>query len=484
MRLAPQDRLTALDAAFLHIEREGLPIHVSSVATFEAAPLVDRDGHLRLDELRTQVTARLDNLPRLRRRVSWPPLGLAPPHWVDDPDFDVRNHVDSVALEAPADDDALRRYTEQVIAETLPTDRPLWHLRFVTGLTGDRVALIERVHHALVDGISGVDVATTLLDLSPEAAPLGPSRWVPSTPQATPVVLAQSLVAQATAPARVLRAALGAAVHPLRAVRHGAEVATAVGTVVLDGLVAPRSVLNVPVDDGRRLGWITTRLAEVKEAGRIHRATANDVVLASVAHGLRALLLTRGETLRAQDVLKVLVPVSLRDAQHRGALGNQVGALLLRLPIGIDDPVDRLQAVARTTERLKQRREATTSELLLAAADLLPPMLVGPICRLTEDQRVVNVIVTNVPGPQVPLYCRGARMLEAFPIVPLGGNLSLSVAILSYDGALNISVTADATHVPDLEVLRNGIEEGFAAVGATARPAPLEATGVRAAAGA
>jgi WS/DGAT/MGAT family acyltransferase len=261
----------------------------------------------------------------------------------------------------------------------------------------------------------------------------------------------------------------------MRMARLGADAAMAFGTIALDGVTAPRSPINVPVGRGRRLAWITTDLAEVKQAGRIHRATANDVVLASVAHGLRALLLERGEVIAPDDVLKVLVPVSLRDEGQRGTLGNRVGALLLRLPIGVGDPIDRLQAIARTTERLKARREATTSALLLAGADLLPAPLLAPLARLTDEQQMVNVIVTNVPGPPIPLFCRGARMLDAYPVVPLGGNLAVGVALLSYDGRLNISLTADAQQMPDLEQLRAGIEDGLAAVGATWRT-PVQQT--------
>jgi WS/DGAT/MGAT family acyltransferase len=470
MSPAAPDRLTALDVAFLHIERDGLPIHVASVGIFEAGPLLDDAGHLRLDELRAQVEGRLDALPRLRRRVVWSPLGLTRPCWVDDPDFDVANHVDAVELPRAAGRDALRHYAEQLVAETLPLERPLWHLRFVTGLRGGRVGLIERVHHALVDGVSGVDVATVLLDLSPAVEPLVPSSWTPAHAPRPETLLLDGIWSQATAPARLARAAAGSLLHPMRIARLGADAAMALGTIALDGVTAPRSPINAPVGRGRRLAWITTDLAEVKQAGRIHRATANDVVLASVAHGLRALLLERGEVIAPDDVLKVLVPVSLRDEGQRGTLGNRVGALLLRLPIGVGDPIDRLQAIARTTERLKARREATTSALLLAGADLLPAPLLAPLARLTDEQQMVNVIVTNVPGPPIPLFCRGARMLDAYPVVPLGGNLAVGVALLSYDGRLNISLTADAQQMPDLERLRAGIEDGLAAVGATWRP--------------
>jgi WS/DGAT/MGAT family acyltransferase len=340
---------------------------------------------------------------------------------------------------------------------------------------------VERVHHALVDGVSGVDVATVLFDLSPTPEPLVDSTWTPA-PESAPALLAGSLLAQARGAVGALRATAGAILQPVGLARHTLEAVTALGTVVVDGLRAPRSPLNVPVDGGRRLVWISTRLDEVKAAGRAHEATANDVVLSAVAHGLRALLLERGEILSADAVLKVLVPVSLRDEDHQGTLGNRVGALLLRLPIGIGDPIERLRTVARTTARLKGRREAPTANLLLATADLLPPPLVDRLSQLTEAQRLVNVVVTNVPGPGVPLYCRGARLLEAFPVVPLGGNLTVGVAILSYDGSLNIGITADATHVPDLDVLRTGIDAGFAALGVgPARATPL---GPRAAASA
>ena len=459
------DRLSSLDAAFLLIEREGLPIHIGSVGTFEAAPLLDEQGRLRLDELRAQVSARLDSLPRLRRKVAWAPLGLTRPCWVDDPDFDVANHVDEVALPASAGRDGLRRYAARLSAETLPSDRPLWHLRFVTGFADDQVALIQRVHHALVDGVSGVDVATVILDLSPAVEPLAASHWTPE-PDAPTSLLADGVWSQLTSPLRVFGAAAGSLAHPVRTVRQTASAATAFATAALDGLLAPRSTINVPIGPERELVWIGTRLDEVKQAGRIHRATANDVVLCAVAEGLRALLLERGQIVADRDVLKVLVPVSLRDEGHRGALGNEVGALLLRLPIGVADPIDRLQDIARTTERLKRRREATTTDLLLRAADLLPAPLVGPLAHLTDTQRVVNIIVTNVPGPPVPLYCRGARMLDAFPIVPLGGNFSVEVAILSYDGALNVGLTAAPEQVPDLDVLLAGIEAGFSALGA------------------
>lgn len=460
------ERLTALDAAFLRIERDGLPVHIGSVGTFEAAPLLDERGELRLDELRAQVSSRLDGLPRLRRRIVQPALGLGRPCWVDDPAFDVANHLDSVELPS-GDLDDLRHHAEELTAQRLPEDRPLWHLRFVTGLRAGRVGLIQRVHHALVDGVSGVDVATVLLDLTPDAEPLRPSTWAPAPAPSPSELAATGLLEHATTPLRTVRALTDAARHPVRWAGRMVEVAEAIGTLAADGPVAPRSSLNRSIGGGRALTWISTPLDEVKQAGRAHGATANDVVLTAVAEGLRALELDRGAAITGDHVLKVLVPVSLRATDQRGTLGNRVGALVLRLPIGIADAIERLHAVARATERLKARREGPTAQRLAATADRLPAALVGPVARLTDHQRVVNVIVTNVPGPAAPLYCRGARMLEAFPIVPLGGNLALSVAILSYDGALTLGITTDPELVPDVDVVRQGIEAGFRALGAT-----------------
>ena len=474
------DRLTALDASFLHIERDGLPVHVASVATFEDAPLLDEDGQLRLDELRAQVVARLHALPRLRRRLAWTPFGIARPCWVDDPDFDIARHVDAVDLGDVRDPDdallagdgldALRHYTEQVVAERLPDDRPLWHLRFVTGLPDGRVGLIERVHHALVDGVSGVDVATMLLDVTPTPAVVAPEPWSAAPVPSPAARVVDGLADRAAMPLRLARLAAGGLARPLDLARQLAATAGAVAALAQDGLLAPRSSLNSPTGPARRLAWVSVRLDDVRRAGKDHGATANDVVLGAVAQGLRALLLERGQVIEGDDVLKVLVPVSLRGDGERGSLGNRVGALLLALPIGLGDPVERLEAIAVTTRRLKARREATVVDGLLTAAGFLPPALDGPISRLTDRQPFVNVVVTNVPGPPVPLYCRGARMLEAFPVVPLGGNLPLGVAILSYDGALNVSVTADGAAFPDLDLLRDGIEDGFVAVGASWRP--------------
>lgn len=464
------DPLTALDAAFLHIERDGVPVHIGSIGLFEAGPLLDGEGRLRLDEIRAQVVSRLDVLPHLRCRIAEPALGLGRPAWVDDPTFDVVHHVDAVDLPGGTMDD-LRHLAEELFTDPLPSGRPLWHLRFVTGLTEARIGLVERVHHALVDGVSGVDVALVLLDLTPEVTDPEETSWEPAPAPSPSGMAARALASQLAGPVRVAASAAGTLLqHPTRLARGAVDLLQGIGTLVADGITAPRSALNQPIGPRRSFTWCAARLEDVKAAGKRHGATTNDVVLAATAHGLRALLLERGEVIEPDDVLKVLVPVSVRSAEHRGALGNEVGALVLRLPIGVGDPVERLHAVARATSRLKAHGEAAASQLLLSGADLLPAPLLGPLAHLTDEQRLVNLIVTNVPGPGVPLYCRGARLLETYPVVPLGPNFGLSVAILSYDGTLSIGVTTDPDLVPDVEVLAEGIEAGLATLDAAWKP--------------
>lgn len=472
------DRLTALDSSFVWFERPGMPIHVGAVATFEAAPLFDPHGNLRLAELRERFDARLDALPRLRRRLVPVPFGLDRPRWVDDPDFDIANHVGEVRLPPPGDNPAFRRLAGTLQSEALPRDRPLWDLRIVTGLDGDRVGLVERVHHALVDGVSGVDLAGVLLDLDPDTPAAKPREWSAEPLPDEAALLAAGLRDRLADPVRAARDVAGVARHPSALLRTAATVARGLGAIVGNGLLAPRTSLNTPPSGARHLAWVSTRLDDVRAAGSDAQAKVNDVVLAAVAGGLRWLLLERGERLPPDLVLKVLVPVSLRGVDEHGALGNRVTAMVAPLPVGIGDPEARLDAVARSMRRLKSRPVAQSMGLILDAVNALPAGAARLVARAVEHQPFVNMVVTNVPGPPVPLYAAGARMLEAFPVVPLGANLSIGVAVLSYDGALTITLTADDLVCPDVEVFAAGIERSLAQLGVTVIE-PLPSMSVR-----
>jgi len=468
------DRLSALDASFVWFERPGVPIHVGAVATFEAAPLLDAGGQLRLAELRDRIGARLHELPRLRRRLATVPFDLDRPLWVDDPDFDIAHHVGEIRLPPPGDDAALRRVAGDLQGRMLPRDRPLWDLRFVTGLSGDRVGLVERIHHALVDGVSGVELATLLLDLDRDApAPPPPPPWSPARPPDPRALLAAGVRDRLTDPVRAARALADLALHPSRAARAAGTVAQGLGTMVDQGVLAPRTSINAPLAGGRRLAWVRARLDDARAVGHAAGASVNDVVLTAVAGGLRWLFLERGEQLPTDLVLKALVPVSLHGADEHGALGNRVSTIYAPLPVGIGDPQARLAAVARSMRQLKSRPEADSMGLALDAANVLPAGAARLIARAVEHQRLVNLVVTNVPGPPVPLYAGGARMLEAFPVVPLDADMTVGVAVLSYDGALAITLTADDVMCPDVDVFAAGIERSLAQLGvAAAEPRP------------
>ena len=465
------DRLSTLEAAYVALEGSGAPIQVGSVGLFEEGPLLDEDGAFRLAEVRARIESRLHLLPRLRQRIAPVPLGLARPAWVDDPTFDIADHVDAVPLWPPHDEQALLELVAELHMRPLDPLMPMWHFCFVTGVEGGRVALVERATHALADGVSGVDLATVLLDLDREPPPTAAEPWEPTPAPGPMASLREAVADQVRVPMRLASVALDAVEHPGALVRGARELARAATGMGAGGLLAPVSSLNHEVGGRRRLLWVRQHVDEVKAAGKPTGATLNDVVLTAVAGGLRELLLARGEELPADLALKVLVPVSLRSDEQRGALGNRVGAIVLPLPVGIGDPVERLAAVAAAIRDLKGRHEAEASDVLLAAADLMPPPVADRIVGMLDHQRVVNLVVTNVPGPSVPLYAMGAELLEAFPIVPLAGNLSLGVAVLSYRNALNIGITADTHTCPDVEVFAAGLERSFIELGACWAPA-------------
>jgi diacylglycerol O-acyltransferase len=457
-------RLSTLEASYLCFEHPGRPIHVGAIAVFEGAPLLDADGRLRLDDIRAHVASRVPLLPRLRQRMARGRLGLDRPRWVDDPSFDVADHVTEVALPAPADEADLRRVAEELHTAPLDLERAPWDAHFVTGLAGGRVALVERAHHSLVDGVGGIDLAAVLLDIDaagtvPVATVLGSSPAPEEAPPPAGVAgqAGRLLTAPLRAGASVLQPIAGGVLHPLATARQAVAVAGALATVVDNGLLAPRTSLDVEPGGRRRLAWTGAPLADVRAAGRWADATVNDVVLAAVAGGLRALLVGRGEPIPHNLALKAMIPVSEREVHDDASLGNQVTAILTPLPVGVADAGTRLDLVTAAMRRLKARHEADGFHAALRAADVLPMPLVRALVYGLEHQPLVNLVVTNVPGPPVPLYLLGARMLDAIPVVPLAANLSVGVAVLSYDGTLRICVNGDAEACPDVDVMAAGI---------------------------
>jgi WS/DGAT/MGAT family acyltransferase len=471
----PYDRLTSIDASFLRLERLETPMHVGALSVFEGAPFFGDDGRFRLRAVRDLVASRLHLIPRFRKRIQDVPLDAGEPIWVDDERFDIGYHVRLTALPAPGARDQLIALFERVQAQVLDRSRPLWELWFVEGLEGGHVALFQKTHHALVDGVSGVDVATVLLDFEPEPRILDAPPWRPEPAPPSARLLVDTMKELVAGPQALIDATRRAVEVPRRAVDRVTELVRSLATLREGGIVAPRTSLNHPVEGrSRSFGLVPVPLDDVKTVRRAFGGTVNDIVLAGIGGGIARLLDSRGE-LHPDLVLKVFCPVSVRDDSQHLQLGNKISAMFVPLPVGELDPVARLAAVQRTTTGLKEREQAVGAAALLGLTQYAAPTLMGLGARLVHHQPLVNLVCTNVPGPQVPLYCLGARMLEAYPMVPLARNLNLGVAILSYCGTLQIGLLADRDQWPDLEVLEAGIDESFAELTKLARELEPEA---------
>jgi WS/DGAT/MGAT family acyltransferase len=460
------DRLSGLDASFLALERDETPMHIGSLAILEGAPFFDDEGRFRIGDARHLVGSRLHLIPRFRKKPMTVPLDLGRPIWVDDERFDVAYHVRLTALPRPGTRAQLLTLFERVQSQALDRTRPLWELWFVEGLEGGNVAVIQKTHHALVDGISGVDVATVLFDFTPEPTIPDAPAWEPQ-PAPSPVQLFLDTLSEGVSEVtRVQRAITEALQVPRRVLDQLGELGRSLATLAEGRLVAPQLSINHPVGRHRRFLGVSVPLDDVKRVREVFGGTVNDVVLAGVAGGLARLLEARQE-LRPGLVLKVMCPVSVRPTTELGddehlALGNRVSAMIFPIPVGEPDPVVRLAAVRATTAGLKERKQAVGASTIMDLTQYAAPTLLGLAARAAHHQRFFNVVSTNVPGPQIPLYCMGARMVEAYPMVPLSRNLGLGIAILSYCGALQIGLLADRDTFNDLDVLASGIEDAFA----------------------
>ncbi|MGZ6968402.1 MAG: WS/DGAT/MGAT family O-acyltransferase [Acidimicrobiia bacterium] len=454
------DRLSALDSSFLHLERLETPMHVGAVSIFEGTPFFDESGRFRLAETRRLVGSRLHLIPRFRKRLMHVPFEQGRPVWVDDARFDIAYHVRLTALPAPGSREQLLALTARIQAQLLDRTRPLWELWFVEGLEGGNVGLIQKTHHALVDGVSGVDVATVLLDFTPDPTFLEPPRWIVEPPPSPGRLLLDTLYERTTEPAEIVRTLRRIARTPQRTLERSGQLGRALSTLVDRNSIAPRTSINVTVGRRRRFEGVKVSLDDVKAIRKNLGGTVNDVVLAGVAGGLRRLFEARGDDLDVR--MRALCPVSVRDDAQRMQLGNRVSAMFVDLPIGEPDPVARLQAIRATTEDLKDREQAVGAAFLVDLTAFAAPTLLGLAARAAHRQPFFNLVITNVPGPQVPLYCMGARMLEAYPVVPLTRNLALGIAILSYCGQLHFGLYVDADALPDVAVLAGGLEDAFA----------------------
>ncbi|HVC66244.1 MAG TPA: wax ester/triacylglycerol synthase family O-acyltransferase [Acidimicrobiales bacterium] len=453
------DRLSGLDAEFLHLEDGSVQMAIAGACMFADPPPT-------LDDLEELVAAKLHRIPRYRQRVRTVPLALGRPVWVDDPEFDLGYHIRHTALPAPGDDAMFCSLMGRIMSQQLDRDRPLWEMWLVEGVAGGRWAIIFKVHHCMVDGIAGVGLLTALLDPQPGAPVGAPEPWAPGPEPAGALKVLAAWGGLATDLASRARGLPGAVFHPASALRSGLD--TTRGAMRFAGRLLPTPSLSIegPVGPHRVWAHSSAGLDDVRTVRLAFGGTVNDVVLAAVAGGYRDLLIERGDDVDTA-VVRSLVPVSTRREDGHGVADNRVSALLCELPVGIADPVGRLEAVQARMSALKASHIAEAGEAIAAATDLVPPLVLGIVSRATMrsmkrfGQQSLNTVTTNVPGPQFPLYCLGHEMLEYRPYVPISHGLRVGTAVLSYDGRLFFGITGDFRTTPDVGVVAAGAAAGI-----------------------
>jgi diacylglycerol O-acyltransferase len=459
--VANPDRLTGLDASFLALEDGGPHMHVGSVLLFEGEVPAYED-------FVAQLERRLALVPRYRQKLAFPPLVQSRPVWVDDPHFNAGYHVRHTALPEPAGEVELRRLAGRIFAQRLDRTKPLWELWLVDRVGDDGFALISKTHHALVDGISGVDLATVLFDLDPDPPPPAPAEpWAPRPEPTRAMLLADALAERAGTPVELARAAAGAVRHPQDAVAAGVTALAGLAAITQAGIGgAPPSPLNVRIGPHRRFAWVDGDLGVFKAIKNALGGTVNDVVLAVVAGALRTHYLAHGYDTDTE--LKAMVPISVRAESERGALGNKVSAMYAPLPIGLEDPIARFRAVHEAMRGLKESGQAVGADVLTSLADFAPPTILSQAARLQTMQRFFNLTVTNVPGPQFKLYLMGRPLRRLYPLVPLVDNAALGIAIMSYDGRIDFGLLADYDALPDLDDVAAALDGAIAELAAVA----------------
>src|SRR5919199_1646147 len=457
MAQAHGDRLSAVDASFLAQEGPSSHMHVGAVMIFEGPPPAYED-------FLTQIRGRLHLVPRYRQKLAFPPFETGRPLWVDDPNFNLEYHVRHTALPAPGSESQLRALAARVHSQQLDRSKPLWETWLVQGLEGNRFGLISKTHHALVDGIAGVDLATVLFDPTPVPQPV-PHEGEPWAPQPEPSgaqLAARGVRGLVRFPLAAAGRALDAVTHPTRTLELAREAVEGVGGVAGAGLnPAPDTPLNVEIGPHRRLAFVRNDLADFKRVKNALGGTVNDVVLAVVAGGLRAWLRDRGVRTEGLE-LRALVPVSIRTGDQRGHMGNRIVAMRGPLPVYVEDPVARLRVVRQAMDGLKESKQAVGAEVITGLEALAPPTILAQASRLQFSTRLFNLLVTNVPGPQFPLYVLGRELLDLFPVAFLPENQAVAVAAMSYNGSIDFGLLGDYDAMPDIEELAKDLEESLA----------------------
>jgi WS/DGAT/MGAT family acyltransferase len=453
------ERLGPQDASFLYLETPAVHQHVGGLAVLD--PSTRPDGVLRIENLVEVISSRFHLAPRFRQKVVFPPLATARPVWVDDANFDVDFHIRRAALPAPGGRRELIDYVQRVISRPLDRTKPLWELYLIEGMEGGMTSILTKVHHAMVDGMAAIDLATAVFDFTPEPQILTPQPWTPEAEPSRLELLRDALTEQLTHPVRTFaettQRALGA---PTRAARQALETLAGVTEVVGRGL-APPSPFNRKVGPNRRFAMMEAPVSSFKDVKNALGGTVNDAVLATVAGGLHRLLRYRREPTRNRTQ-RAMVPVSVRTGDQQSALGNRVSTWLVDLPVGPMGAKKRLSLIREATERLKESNAAVGAEFLMNVGMWAPPTIHGMAARLAARGRFINLVVSNVPGPQVPMYIGGARLMASYPIMPIAENMALSIACTSLAGTMAFGLTADWDALPDIEYLAVAMDESLA----------------------
>ncbi|MDJ0785972.1 MAG: wax ester/triacylglycerol synthase family O-acyltransferase, partial [Myxococcota bacterium] len=446
---AAYERLSAQDATFLDLEEPSLHQHIAATTIFDARPLLAEHGGVDIDRIRDYVESRLHLLPRYRQRLSKIPIENHPV-WVDDPHFRIEYHVRHSALPRPGDERQLKRLTGRLLSQPLDRSRPLWELWFVEGLEGDRCAIVSKVHHCMIDGISGVDLLGALLTPEPTDEIVPGPEWAPRSVPGGFDLATTEIARRAGSWIDALGRAPEVFGEPRDVLDRVREGAAAIGeTLAASFQGASATPLNQPLGPHRRFDWMDMDLEQVKSVKRALGGTVNDVVLATVAGALRRFFeLRRIDPDRLR--IRANVPVSVRNHDERGTLGNRIALLMADLPVNEPEAFVRLQKVRETMGSLKESRQALGGEVLAAVSEWTSATLLSLAVRGAMRGRPYNLVVTNVPGPQMPLYLLGGRLLTCYPVVNLLPEQALGVALFSYSGTLYWGFTADWDLVPDL----------------------------------
>jgi len=461
------DRLSALDNSFLVFEGPNTHMHVAATSIYDMGSLGTPEGGVNIQRIRDYIESRLDRIPRYRQRLMWVPVERHPV-WVDDDQFNLSYHVRHTSLPRPGDVDQLKRLAARILSQQLDRGKPLWEIWVVEGLEGNRFAMISKTHHCMIDGVSGVDILAVLMDAFPNCEFTPGSSWAPR-----PAPTAAELVRDAAL--RWIRAPLDLAVEVANdsdrvwsGVREGVEaLSETLGTGLQPSSPTP---FNGPIGPHRRFDWTILDLAEVREVKNRLGGTVNDVVLTTVAGAVRRFLEWRRCDLN-DLVFRAFVPVSVRSAEERGALGNRVAGWLTQLPISEPDPYRRLIEVQKTTASLKDSKQALGAEVLTRVSEWTPSTVLSLAVRFSTRMRPFNLVVTNVPGPQIPLYLLDAELQEIYPQVPLFFDQGLGIALFSYAGKLCWGLVADWELMPDLQDFAKAIKSSFVELRELARAA-------------